>query len=338
MWTKRPRNCSGTSRMSARFFLTLLGMLALGSAAPAVPAQSFPAKAVRLIVPFPAGGGSDIVGRIMAQRLTSQLKQQVFVDNRAGAGGSIGTEAATRAAPDGYTMVLASTSEIAVNPSLYTKLAYDTVRDLAAVAMVASTPIVIIVHPSMPLRTVKDLVSLARQRPGDVNVASAGNGTFTHLSGELFRSMANITWTHVPYKGAPAALADLVSGQVQVMFSSLPAAVGLINGGRLKALAVSTTNRSQTLAQVPTVIESGIPGYEVVYWYGIFVPAATSKEIVARLHNEIAQALRAPEVVGSLGKQGATPGTMSQTQFADFVKSEVVKWGKVVKAAGAKVD
>jgi len=335
MWTKRPRNCSAHSRMSARFFLGLLGMLALG---PAVLAQGFPAKAVRLIVPFPAGGGSDIVGRIMAQRLTGQLKQQVFVDNRAGAGGSIGTEAAARSAPDGYTMVLASTSEIAVNPSLYAKLTYDTVRDLAAVAMVASTPIVVIVHPSMPLKTVKDLVSLARQRPGDVNVASAGNGTFTHLSGELFRSMANITWTHVPYKGSPAALTDLVSGQVQVMFSSLPAAVALINSGRLKALAVSTVNRSETLAKVPTVIESGVPGYEVVYWYGMFVPAATPKEIVARLHNEIAQALRAPEVIGSLGKQGATPGTMSQTQFADFVKSEVAKWGKVVKASGAKVD
>jgi len=318
--------------------LTLLGTLLLGCASAAVLAQGYPAKAVRLIVPFPAGGGSDIVGRIMAQRLTGQLKQQVFVDNRAGAGGSIGTEAAVRSAPDGYTMVLASTSEIAVNPALYTRLAYDTVRDLAAVAMVASTPIVVIVHPSMPLKTVKDLVSLARQRPGDINVASAGNGTFTHLSGELFRSIAGVTWTHVPYKGAPAALADLVSGQVQVMFSSLPAAVGLINSGRLRALAVSTANRAETLSQVPTAMESGVPGYEVVYWYGLFVPAATSKEIVARLHTEIVQALRAPDVIANLGKQGATPGAMSQAQFADFVKSEAAKWGKVVKAAGAKVD
>jgi tripartite-type tricarboxylate transporter receptor subunit TctC len=316
----------------------LLGTLLLGLASPLALAQGYPAKAVRLIVPFPAGGGSDIVGRIMAQRLTGQLKQQVFVDNRAGAGGSIGTEAAVRSAPDGHTMVLASTSEIAVNPSLYTKLAYDTVRDLTGLAMVASTPIVVIVHPSMPLKTVKDLVALARQRPGDVNVASAGNGTFTHLSGELFRSSASVTWTHVPYKGAPAALADLVSGQVQVMFSSLPAAVGLINSGRLKALAVSTAKRSETLAQVPTVMESGVPGYEVVYWYGLFVPAATSKEIVARLHHEIVQALRAPDVIASLGKQGATPGAMSQGQFADFVRAEVAKWGKVVKASGAKVD
>lgn len=318
--------------------LTLLGTLLLGCASAAVLAQGYPVKAVRLIVPFPAGGGSDIVGRIMAQRLTGQLKQQVFVDNRAGAGGSIGTEAAVRSAPDGYTMVLASTSEIAVNPALYTKLAYDTVRDLAAVAMVASTPIVVIVHPSMPLKTVKDLVSLARQRPGDINVASAGNGTFTHLSGELFRSIAGVTWTHVPYKGAPAALADLVSGQVQVMFSSLPAAVGLINSGRLRALAVSTANRAETLSQVPTVMESGVPGYEVVYWYGLFVPAATSRETIARLHSEIAQALRTQDVIASLAKQGATPGAMSQAQFADFVKSEAAKWGKVVKASGAKVD
>ena len=300
--------------------------------------QAYPAKAVRLIVPFPAGGGSDIVGRIMAQRLTAQLKQQVFVDNRAGAGGSIGTEAAARAAPDGYTLVLASTSEIAVNPSLYSKLNHDTVRDLTAVAMVASTPIVVVIHPLMPIKTIKDFVSLARQRPGDVNVASAGNGTFTHLSSELFRSLAKVHWTHVPYKGAPAALTDLASGQVQVMFSSLPAAVGLINSGRLRPIAVSTDKRSETLSHVPTVMESGVPEYEVVYWYGFFVPAATGRDVVSRLHNETMQALRDQEVTANLAKQGATPGTLSQPQFADFVRAEVAKWGKVVKASGAKVD
>jgi tripartite-type tricarboxylate transporter receptor subunit TctC len=316
--------------------LTLGTLLAL-SGAPLVSAQTYPAKAVRLIVPFPAGGGSDIVGRIMAQRLTVQLKQQVFVDNRAGAGGSIGTEAAVRAAPDGYTLVLASTSEIAVNPSLY-KLTYDAVRDLTAVAMVGSTPIVVVIHPTMPVKTIKDLVSLARQRPGEVNVASAGNGTFTHLSGELFRSLAKVDWTHVPYKGAPAALTDLASGQVQVMFSSLPAAVGLINAGRLKPIAVSTAQRSATLSQVPTVMESGVPDYQVVYWYGFFVPAATGKDLASRLHNETMQALRDQEVIASLAKQGATPGSLSQPQFADFVRAEVAKWGKVVKASGARVD
>jgi tripartite-type tricarboxylate transporter receptor subunit TctC len=316
----------------------LLAAACLSAVAPGALAQGYPVKAIRLIVPFPAGGGSDIVGRIMAQRLTEQMKQQVFVDNRGGAGGSIGTEAAVRSAPDGYTVVLASTSEIAVNPSLYSKLTYDTVRDLAALALVASTPIVVIVHPSMPVKTANDLVALARQRPRDINVASAGNGTFTHLSGELFRSTANVSWTHVPYKGAPLALADVASGQVQVMFSSLPAAVGLITGGRVRAIAVSTSKRSDALPHVPTVAESGVPGYEVVYWYGLFAPASTPREIVTRLHHEMTQALRAPDVIASLNKQGATPGAMSQPDFAEFVRSEVAKWGKVVKAAGAKVD
>ncbi|MBM3358144.1 MAG: tripartite tricarboxylate transporter substrate binding protein [Betaproteobacteria bacterium] len=301
-------------------------------------AQGYPAKPVRLIVPFPAGGGSDIVGRIMSHKLSDLMKQQVFVENRAGAGGSIGTEAAVRSAPDGYTMVLASTSEIAVNPALYTKLAYDTVRDLAAVAMVASTPMVVVVHPSLPVRTVRDLVALAKARPGDINLASAGNGTFTHLSGELFRSVANIQWTHVPYKGAPPALTDLASGQVQVMFSSLPAAVGLIKGGRLKAVAVSTVKRSEALPEVPTVRESGVPGYDVEYWYGVFVPAATSRETVGHLHEAVAQALRSQDVIGNLGKQGATPSALSQSQFADLVKSEVTKWGKVARATGVKLD
>ena len=303
----------------------------------AVSAQAYPSKTVRLIVPFPAGGGSDIVGRILAQKLTDLLKQQVFVDNRGGAGGSIGTEAATRAAPDGHTMVLASTSEIAVNPAIY-KLTYDTTRDLTAIAMVASTPIVVIVHPSLPVKMVKDLVALAKARPKEIFVASAGNGTFTHLSGELFRTVANVHWTHVPYKGAPPALADLASGQVQVMFSSLPAAVGLINAGRVKAIAVSTVQRSDTLPAVPTVKESGVPQYEVEYWYGIFVPSATSKNIVARLHQEIMQALRAQDVIANLAKQGAVPGTLSQPQFADLVRSEVAKWGKVARDSGAKVD
>jgi len=301
-------------------------------------AQGYPAKTVRLIVPFPAGGGSDIVGRIVAAKLTEQMKQQVIVDNRPGAGGSIGTEAAARAAPDGYTLVLASTSEIAVNPALYSKLAYDTVRDLAPVALVASTPVVLAVHPSLPVRSVRTLVELAKARPGDINMASAGNGTFTHLSGELFKSITGINMTHVPYKGAPTALADLVAGQVQIMFSSLPAAIGLINGGRIRAIAVSTEKRAENLPEVPTVAESGVPAYQVTYWYGTFVPAATPKEILARLSTEVSQALRAPAVAASLNKQGATPGTLSQPQFADFVKSEHARWGKVARATGVKLD
>ena len=301
-------------------------------------AQTYPAKPVRLIVPFPAGGGSDIVGRIVAAKLTEQLKQQVIVDNRAGAGGSIGTEAAARAAPDGYTMVLASTSEIAVNPAIYTRLTYDTLRDLAPIALVASTPVVIVVHPSLPVKTVKDLVALAKARPNDINMASAGNGTFTHLCGELFRTLTATTMTHVPYKGAPVALTDLAAGQVQIMFSSLPAAIGLINAGKIKPVAVSTAKRAANFPDVPTVVESGVPGYEVVYWYGTFVPAATPREIAGQLHNEIDRALRAQDVAANLGKQGATPGAGTQSQFADFVKSEHARWGKVARATGIKLD
>jgi tripartite-type tricarboxylate transporter receptor subunit TctC len=311
--------------------------LALAAAANA-GAQNFPAKPVRLIVPFPAGGGSDVIGRIIAQKLTDRLGQQVVVDNRAGAGGSIGTEAAVRAAPDGYTVVLASTSEIAINPALYSKLNYDTVKDLAPVAMVASTPMVIIVHPSLPVRTVRDLIALAKAKPGAINVASAGTGTITHLSAELFRSMTNVTWTHVPYKGAPPALTDLASGEVQVMFSSLPAAMAFIKINRIRPIAVSGRARAQTLASVPTVIESGVPGYEVEYWYGIFAPAATPKEPLARLAEEIAQSLKQPDVINNLANQGAAAGSLTTAQFADFVKTEAVKWGKVVKSSGAKVD
>jgi tripartite-type tricarboxylate transporter receptor subunit TctC len=301
-------------------------------------AQPYPTRLVRLIVPFPAGGGSDIVGRIIAGKLTEQMKQQVFVDNRGGAGGSIGTEAAVRAAPDGYTLVLASTSEIAVNPAIYAKLTYDTVRDLAPVALIASTPVVIIVHPSLPVKSVSELIALAKARPGDINMASAGNGTFTHLSGELFKSVTGARMTHVPYKGAPIALTDLAAGQVQIMFSSLPAAVGLINGGRIRAIAVSTEKRADNLPRVPTVTESGVPAYQVTYWYGTFVPAATPKDVLAHLYNEVAQALRTQEVAAALVKQGATPGAISQPQFADFVKSEHARWGKVARATGVKLD
>jgi len=317
--------CSGTATVLAQGPSTGLG-------------QAFPAKTVRLIVPFPAGGGSDIVGRIVAGRLTEQMKQQVIVDNRGGAGGSIGTEAAVRSAPDGYTLVLASTSEIAVNPAIYSKLTYDTVRDLAPIALIASTPVVIAVHPSLPVKSVKELVALAKARPGDINMASAGNGTFTHLSGELFKSVTGTNMTHVPYKGAPTALTDLAAGQVQIMFSSLPAAIGLINGGRIRAVAVSTAKRADNLPEVPTVVESGVPAYEVTYWYGTFAPAAAPRDVLAQLYNEVSQALRAPDVAANLNRQGATPGTLSQPQFADFVKSEHARWGKVARATGVKLD
>jgi tripartite-type tricarboxylate transporter receptor subunit TctC len=243
-----------------------------------------------------------------------------------------------RAAPDGYTMVLASTSEIAVNPALYTRLSYDTLRDLAPLALVANTPVVLAVHPSLPVKNVKELVALAKARPGEINMASAGNGTFTHLSGEFFKSVTGAALTHVPYKSAPIALADLAAGQVQIMFSSLPAAMGIIGAGKVRPVAVSTSQRAENLPQVPTVMESGVPAYDVVYWYGTFAPAATPKDIAGQLANEIARALRAPEVVAALARQGATPGALSQAQFADFVRTEHGRWGKVARATGIKLD
>lgn len=319
--------------MNARWLFAVAMFVAASSAA-----QTYPARPLRLIVPFPAGGGSDAVGRIIAQKLVERLGQQVVVDNRAGAGGSIGTEAAVRATPDGYTMVLASTSEIAINPGLYSKLSYDTLKDLAPVAMVASAAMVVVVSPSSGIDGIKDLVALARSKPGTVNVASAGNGTITHLSSELFRSMTNVSWTHVPYKGAPPALTDLAGARVQVMFSSLPAAMPLIKSARIKAIAVSTRARQPSLPEVPTVMESGVPQYDVEYWYGVFVPSATPKPVVMRLADEIAQSLRQKDVINNLANQGAVPGDSSQAQFAQFVQSEYVKWIKVVKSSGAKAD
>jgi tripartite-type tricarboxylate transporter receptor subunit TctC len=315
--------------------IAALGALLLAGGA---TAQTYPVKPVRLIVAFPAGGGSDVVGRILAQKLGERLGQQMVVENRAGAGGSIGTEAAVRSAPDGYTLALGSTSEIAINPAVYTKLSYDTVRDLVGVAPVASTPMALLVHPALPVRAVKDVIALARSRPGQINYSSAGNGSTTHLASEIFRSAARVDLVHVPYKGAPPALADLVGGQVHMMISTLPAAMSLVQAGRLRALAVTTAKRAESMPDVPTMQEAGLPGFDVEYWYGIFAPSALAKDLAGRLHTEIAQTVRQPDVVASLAKQGAAPMSMSPAEFAAFVKAEVGKWGSAARAAGVKLD
>lgn len=301
-------------------------------------AQDYPNKQLRLIVAFPAGGGSDIVGRILALKLGERLGQQIVVENRAGAGGSIGTEAAVRAAPDGYTLFLGGTSEISVNPHIYSKLTYDTIKDLIPVALVASTPMVVVVTPSLPVNSVTDLIKFAKAKPNEVNVGSAGNGSFTHLAAELFRSMNGLTWTHVPYKGAPPALTDLASGRVQVMFSTVPAAMALIKSNLIKPIGVSSQSRDANLPDVPTILESGVAGYDVQFWYGLFVPAGTPKEIVAKLADNVVQIVKSKDVVDSLAKQGASPSLLNPVQFGDYVKAETDKWGKVVKESGAKID
>lgn len=323
--------------MTTWFRATLLALLAAVGAGGA-HAQGYPAKPVRLIIAFPAGGGSDVMGRIVAQKLSERFGHQIIVDNRPGAGGSIGTEAAVRSAPDGYTLQLASTSEVSINRSLYTRLSYDPLKDLAPVTMVASTPMVLIVHPSMPVKTIKDLVALAKARPGQINYSSAGSGTTTHLSAELFRAMTNVNIVHVPYKGAPPALADLAGGHVQMMFSTLPAVLPLITGKRLRPIAVSATTRSRALPDVPTMVEAGVAGYEVNYWYGMFVPLATPKEIVGVLYNHLAQALRSPDMIANINKQGAEPVGMTTGEFAQFLKADAERWAKAVKFSGAKAD
>jgi tripartite-type tricarboxylate transporter receptor subunit TctC len=303
-----------------------------------VQGQSYPTKPVRLIVPFTPGGGTDIATRIIAPKLSERFGQQTFVDNRAGAAGSIGTDATVKSAPDGYTLLVGSTSEIGISPSLYSKLPYDVLRDLVPVAPLASTPMVLVVPPSLPVNTASDLVKLARARPGEINYASAGAGTGNHMWSELFRYLTKTNIVHVPYKGASLAQTDVMAGQVQMMFTTLPAATPFVKAGRLKALAVSSAQRAPTMPGIPTMAESGVAGFEVVYWYGFFAPAATPKDILARIHSDTAAVLRLPEIVSSLSTQGLQPLSKSQEEFAAFIRSEMEKWAVVVKASGAKVD
>ncbi len=305
---------------------------------PAAQSQTYPAKPVRLIVPFTPGGGTDIVARIVAQKLTDRFGQQVFVDNRPGAAGTVGADLTVKSAPDGHTMLVGSTSEVGIGSSLHTKLPYNTLRDLAPVTPLASTPMVLVVHPSIPVKTAKELVAFTLARPGQLNYVSAGTGTGNHMSGELFRYLTKIDIVHVAYKGAGPALADLVGGQVHLMFSTLPAAAPFVKAGRLKALAVSSAQRAPSMSEIPTMAESGVPGYEVEYWYGFFAPAATPKDVLARIHADTAEVLRLLDVVANFAKQGLDPIKKTQAQFAAFVKADIEKWAVVVKASGAEVD
>ena len=304
---------------------------------PVAQAQDWPTKSLRLVVPFPPGGGSDVVGRIIAKQLSDVLRQQIVVDNRSGAGGSIGTEFVVRANPDGYTLLLGSTSEIAVNPNLY-RLNYDTMNDLTPVGVVATSPMMIISAPGFPAKTIKELESLASQKPGEINVASAGNGTISHLSGELFKNINNLNWTHVPYKGTSPALADLMGGQVQLMFVTAPPVLGLIKSNKVNLIAVSGKSRMPDFPDTPTVLELGGKSYSVDNWYGVFVPSKTPNEVVQKLSVALNQALKTPELTTTLKAQGAEPGDMTVAQFVDYVKSELDKWGAIIKAGNIKAD
>lgn len=304
----------------------------------AAHAQNYPVKPVRVIVPFAPGGGTDILGRVVSAKLSEQTGQQFLVDNRPGAAGNVGLELTVKAPPDGYTLLVGSTSEIGIGPSLYPRLTFDVQRDLVAAASLAATPMVLVVHPSLPVKTAKDLAELARARPAQINYASAGTGTGNHMSAEMFLHVTKTKMTHISYKGAGPALTDVVGGQVHVMFSTLPAATALIKSSRLKALAVSSPQRAPSMPGIPTMLESGLPNYEVEYWYGFFAPAATPRDVLARINTESQQALRNSDVTARLADQGLQVIGKTPEQFAAFVKADIAKWATVVKASGVKLD
>ena len=291
-----------------------------------------------MIVPFPAGGATDIVGRIVAQKLGEAWGQQVIVDNRGGAGGAIGSDVAAKSAPDGYTILVGTSSTHAVAPSLYSKLAYDPVRDFAPLTLLASATILLAAHPSLPAKNVRDLIAIGKRQPQALSFASSGNGGISHLVGEEFKSMAGISMLHVPYKGDTPALVDLVSGQVSLMFGTAVSFLPYVKSGKLNALAVTNAQRSPIAPNVPTVAESGLPGFEALQWFGIFAPAAVSIEIIVKLNGDIVKILRLPDVRERLSGLGADVVGNTPEQFAAFQKADAAKWAKVVKASGAKIE
>jgi tripartite-type tricarboxylate transporter receptor subunit TctC len=293
---------------------------------------------VRLIVPFSPGGGTDIATRIISPKLSERFGQPVLVDNRPGAAGGIGVEATVKSPPDGHTMLVGSSSEIGISPSLYAKLPYDVSRDLIAATPVAATPMVLVVTPSLPVTSAADLAKLARSRPGEINYGSAGAGTGNHMWSVLFAHLTQTKIVHVPYKGAAPAQTDVMSGLVQMMFTTLPAGSPFVKAGRLKGLAVSSAQRAPNLPNIPTMAESGVPGFEAVYWYGFFAPAATPKDVLARVHVDTSAVLKLPEIANSLANQGLQVMNLSQEAFASFIRSDMERWAVVVKASGAKVD
>jgi len=319
---------------SSALALTAMGVIAACGA----HAQSdYPAKPVRMVIPIAPGGGTDIVGRMIAQKLTQAFNQQFVVDNRPGAGGIIGSDAVAKAAPDGYTVLLTPTSHT-INPALYSKLPYDTVKDFAPVALLVSVTTVFVAHPSLPARTVSEVVALAKARPGQLSFGSAGNGHLFHLTGELFKTAAKIDMVHVPYKGGAPAIASLVSGEVSLLFETMLALQPFIEAKRVRPIAVASAQRSPLLPAVPTFVESGFPTIVASNWYALFAPAATPRGAITRLNAEIVRALNAPEMRERLQTQGTEVVAGSPEQLADFVKSELAKWSAAAKASGARVD
>jgi tripartite-type tricarboxylate transporter receptor subunit TctC len=320
--------------------LLLCALLLQGHAQSQTQAQApaWPTKTVKLIVPFPPSGGNDVFARLLAQKLGEAWKQQVVVENRPGAGGNIGTEAAAHAAPDGYTLLLGHTGTLAINPGLYPKLNYDIARDLVPVGMFASSPLVLVAHPNAGLRTVGDIIARAKAKPGELNYASSGNGTGSHLSGELLQYLAGIKLTHIPYKGTSPAVTDIIGGQVPMMFSVIPTALPQIRAGKLRAIAVTGTQRMPQLPDVPTVAEAGLPEFESTLAYGILAPKGTPDAVVQEIHAQIARVTASREFRERLDFEGSVVLQGSSAEFAALIRRQTEAWGKLIKASGVKPE
>jgi len=301
-------------------------------------AQNYPVKSIRYIVPFPPGGTTDILGRLIGQKLSEAWGQTVVIDNRSGAGGSVGAEVAAKAPADGYTLLGGTISSHSINSSLYSKLSYHPLRDFVPVTRIATVPNVLVVHPSLPVKTVKEFTALAKARPGQLRFASSGSGTSQHLSGELFNLMTGVKMIHIPYKGGAFAMTDLIGGQIELSFENAPNCVPHVQSGKLRAIAVTTLTRAQALPNIPPIAESGVPGFEVGSWQGLFVPAGVPSAIVTRLNTEVRRILALDDVRNRIVGLGAEVATNTPEQFVEFIKAEMTKWEKVVKAAGARVD
>ena len=323
--------------------IRFVNMLALALATPGLfpamaLAQSYPSKPIRMIVPFPAGGGVDYIGRIVGKGLSERLGQQVLVDNRPGANAILGLENLKSSPPDGYTIAAASAGPLAVNPFIYAKLPHDTLKDFTQIANMVNYPLLLVSHPSLPVKNVKELIALAKAKPGEVSYASPGSGNSSHLSGELFNSMAKVKILHIPYKGMAPAVVSVVSGEGQILYASIPPILGHVRAGRVRALGVGNAKRVPSLPEFPTIAESGLPGYEAYAWAGMIGPANLPRDIVLRLNKEIVATLNQKDVIDRMLADGTVPTPSSPEEFVAYMKSELKKWGAVVKMAGIKPE